>query len=305
MKRTWIALLLALSLVLAFTACQPDGETPDTPSDTQSQTPEEALDSQTPDESQDNPTHESTDDSADLSTDDPAEDPDADAAADPEQDPDADPTDDPDYVPDISGTGASDGEAWYYASFSESGTYTDDLGNEYAYDYAYPAFADAEDLNAEIEAFCQPYIDEMHQAMDSGYSLDVLSIRYETGSCGSIRSVLVSVAFDADVTRYQTFNYNEALGQEATPAQVLEAACIDEETLTADALSAAAEKFISLYGSISDGEFYDEQLAMTLSPDAYGKHMPLFFREDGTLWFVARIYSLAGAAYYDYPLPLA
>ena len=295
-----IALLLALSLVFALTACQPGGGTTQEPQDEQTvePTPDDTV--ETPDDSTPVEGEEAGSEETETGTEAGAES--GEESGDESEE----------YVPDIQGSGVSESggvsesDAWYYESVSESKAYTDDLGNEYTYSYAYPAFSDAgaEALNAKIEAFCQPFIDEMNQAAEAGYSLTTFKVSYKTGSNGPIRSILIAVECDADVRIYKTFNYNAALGAEATGAQILEIACLDEATLSTQAMSVAAEKFISLYGSISDGGFYDDQLAMTLSPDAYGKHMPLYFNDAGELCFVARIYALAGASYYDYPLVL-
>lgn len=276
--KKWIALFLTLVMVLTFAACQKESEQTDQPEQSEQTGQSEQVEQPEQSEQVDQPEEES------------------------EQ------TDQPEQEkvdqPDVEGSGVSEGDAWYYESVSESVSYTDDAGNNVAFTYAYPAFTDADALNGEIEAFCKPYVEEIQNAADNGWSPTVLGIRYETGSCGSIRSILIEVIMDADVNVYAVFNYNSALEEEATGSHILEAACIDEKTLVSRTLSVAAEKFIGLYGSVSDGDFYDSQLAMTLSPDAYGKHMPLFFDDAGELWFVGRIYSLAGAAYYDYPMPV-
>lgn len=288
-----IALLLAFVLVFTFAACQLQGNEQED-SAAQSGTQSDASEDSDPSGESETPNEEESEQPVD-----------SDSKTD-ETDETDDKSDDETDAPDIEGSGVSESEAWYYESVSESGSYTDESGNDVKFSYTYPAFSDAgaEALNGEIEAFCQPYIDELKDAADNGWSPTVLGIRYQTGSCANIRSVLVEVMMDADVNVYAVFNYNVVLGAEATGSQILEAACIDENTLVSRTLSVAAEKFIGLYGSVSDGDFYDSQLAMTLSPDAYGKHMPLFFDEAGDLWFVGRIYSLAGAAYYDYPLPV-
>lgn len=287
-----IALLLALCMVFAFAACQQTTDTQD-PADESVETAGDAA-------STDGETAEDAAES-DAATEETAE---SDETG--ETGEESSESGEEEYVPSIEGSGVSEADAWYYESVNETGSYTDDLGNEYEYAYAYPAFSDtgAETLNQQIESFCQPYVEEITAAADGSYAPAVLSISYQTGSCGSIRSVLVTVACDGDVNVYKTFNYNAALGAEASGSEILEAACIDEDTLITQTMSASAEKFIGLYGSISDGDFYDSQLAMTLSPDAYGKHMPLYFDDAGQLCFVARVYSMAGAAYYDYPLPV-
>ncbi len=275
--KKWIALFLALVMLLTFAACQNETKQPEQSEQVEQPVEDEQISEEVPEEVVPEVPEEET------------------GAPEDEQN--------EDEQPEIEGD-VSEDDAWYYESVSESVSYTDDAGNAVAFTYAYPAFTDADALNGEIEAFCQPYVDEIKNAADNGWSPTILGIRYQTGACGSIRSILIEVMMDADVNIYAVFNYNSALGEKATGSHILEAACIDEKTLVSRTLTVAAEKFIGLYGSVSDSDFYDSQLAMTLSPDAYGKHMPLFFDEAGDLWFVGRVYSLAGAAYYDYPMPV-
>ena len=64
------------------------------------------------------------------------------------------------------------------------------------------------------------------------------------------------------------------------------------------------EEFEYQYGAESLGEnadFYNEQYAMTVSPDN-AEYNRLWLDGEGELNFVAKIYSLAGAEFYEYPM---
>ena len=49
---------------------------------------------------------------------------------------------------------------------------------------------------------------------------------------------------------------------------------------------------------------YETQYENTVSPDNYGLTMPMFVDEDGRLFVVAAIYSMAGAERYDHILEI-
>ena len=276
-----IALLLALCMVLAMGACA------------KKETPEEAP-AEKPSEEQETPADTTETPETPAEPEKPAE------------EPAEDPADEP--AEELPGVAGESGGGWYEAE-REHGEFTDGVGNENTYDYAVPAFnvdsADASRLNGEIADFCQTYIDSIKQAETDATSLWVYNVGYEAYQSGDVISIVVKAEMDNDVIEYRTFNLNAATGAEATGADLIALAGLDEQTFIDKAQQAASAKFEEKYGAMQGDAFYQEQYDKTMSADAFSLNTMMYLDGSGVLHVIVPIYSMAGADCYYEPLTIA
>ncbi len=285
--KKWMALLLSLCLLIGLCACGAQKEAENKPLELEPPVEEPAEPAEEP--------------AAEPEA--PAEEPEA-----PAEEP-AEELEEPDDGPGLNGIAGEAGGYWYEED-AGSGAYEDGVGNHESYSYSIPAFnvdsADAAILNDEIASDCGVYVQEMLDNEEKKASLSAYSLDYEAWLNGEIASILVTAKrAESDIVEYHTYNLNVATGARATGADLIAALGLDEDGFTAAAQQAASDKFEALYSGMEGDEFYKEQYDKTMSADAFGLTMPMYLDGSGRLCVVARIYALAGAAYYDYPLPIS
>ena len=286
--KKWIALLLGLCLLIGLCACGEQKNEEMEPLDVEPPAAEEpAAEPEAP---------------AEESAAEPEE-----PAAEPEE-PEAPAEEEPEDDLVLNGIAGDADGYWYEVDFG-SGEYEDGVGNHESYSYSVPAFnvdsADAAALNSQIASDCDAYVQEILENETLKASLSVYSLDYEAWLNGDIASILVTAKrAESDIVEYHTYNLNVATGAKATGADLIAALGLDEDGFIAAAQQAASDKFEALYGGMEGDEFYKEQYDKTMSADAFDLTMPMYLDGSGRLCVIARIYALAGAAYYDYPLPI-
>lgn len=105
-------------------------------------------------------------------------------------------------------------------------------------------------------------------------------------------------------TMYTPFNLDLATGQALSGRELLALLGVDENELAQQEQAILGEEFTHQFGdrqAETEQTFYDGQYARTTSPDNVELDR-LWFGGDGQLYFAGRIYGLAGAEYYEYPL---
>lgn len=132
------------------------------------------------------------------------------------------------------------------------------------------------------------------------------SLRYEwhTGFDDRVLSVLIEVRYEWDQSLYTVYNFDLSDGSLLSGRQLLSLVGVGEEELRDIELSQMRSEFEAEFGSargeISE-ELYAERLELTVSPDN-AELDRVWLGDLGQLMFVARIYSLAGADFYEYPM---
>ena len=121
------------------------------------------------------------------------------------------------------------------------------------------------------------------------------------GLNGRILSVIITQRFDDDFTSRTPYNIDLASGTWISGEELLDILGISEEELTEAELSIMAVEFENAYGAAYGEEFYEAQLARTVAPEN-AELDRLWLGDLGALMFTARLYSMAGADYYEYPL---
>ncbi len=120
---------------------------------------------------------------------------------------------------------------------------------------------------------------------------------------GRVLSVVMVKKID-DWLEFTPFDLDLATGERLSGAALLELLDVDATELAQLEQSVMAEEFVHQFGTArnqTDEDFYNGQYRRTTSPDNVELEK-LWFAADGQLLFAGRIYGLAGAEYYEYPL---
>ncbi len=192
-----------------------------------------------------------------------------------------------------------------------SGEYDDGVGNHYSYSYRLPVIKGPDTdyvarVNASIEEIRTKYVDESLEMIKEGVSLYVFDVNYYWSMTDGLLSVLIVVEGDWDITEYYCFNITED-GREADNQEVLERADppMSPEELYYDAWSALYDMTDYSRFDVDDPgmlEFAAQVQEKTLSWDNLNYYMPVVLDGDGHVLFVVTVYSLAGADSYDHLL---
>ena len=128
------------------------------------------------------------------------------------------------------------------SAYSNSGSYSDSLGNKYSYSYSIPCINsrsdDAKRLNQTLLSKLQPVMDEELAAMEKEASLTVERIEYQVYLNGSIVSIVASIYYPSDYVDYCVVNFDAASETEAGTEAVLKYADIGAEQFSEAAISA-------------------------------------------------------------------
>ncbi len=188
---------------------------------------------------------------------------------------------------------------------SEQGDYEDSVGNSYYYSYRLPKIAgpDTEDIrriNAEIGKLKKDYIDGELEAIKEGTSLSVFDAGYSCVNWNGITSVLVRIHMDGDYTLYRCWNLSQD-GKEADNADVTALFGLTPESFVKAAHDAVepAVDFDPDWFDKSEREEMQRIKEKTLSEDNINASLPVYITADRGLGFVCRVYSMAGAEYYE------
>ena len=187
-----------------------------------------------------------------------------------------------------------------------SGEYTDESGNTCAYFYSLPVVSGGTDyvdaVNAELDRIYETYAAPELRHMASGLSLVTTSMLWRADTYGGITSLIVCLHNNWDNSSYYVYHFT-ADGEQATNADLFAALDLSGETFAA----AAAETLSKHLGTDSyEGKseeiraVLEENRERTLSPENCSAELPIFVNSYGTVSFVGRVYTVAGAGYYDH-----
>lgn len=137
-----------------------------------------------------------------------------------------------------------------------------------------------------------------------GEEYAVLEYQAWKGAEGRILSVIVAQHDDSDWTMYKPYCLDLATGDWIGGEELLRILNVDEDELISAELGIMGAEFEYEFGSARDvmGEaFYQELYEKTVSPEN-AETSRVWLGDLGQLMFVARIYSVAGAEFYEYPM---
>lgn len=130
------------------------------------------------------------------------------------------------------------------------------------------------------------------------------SLHYECYKGASRVLSIVMVEQYNDDRYYTPFNLDLQTGQWLSGQALLELLGLDAQSLGEAELAAMGQEFEYEYGPYQQGsfaDFYQEQYEKTVSTSNV-ETSRIWFGANGQLTFAARIYAMAGAEYYEYPM---
>ena len=134
---------------------------------------------------------------------------------------------------------------------------------------------------------------------------DYCRLNYEAYKAaeGRYLSVLVVQEYDNDCRYYTPYVLDVVTGEQISGGTLLAQLNVSPADLAAEELEIMEREFEYAYASASsdDDGFYEEQRARTASEDNADTER-IWLGDGGQLMFVAKIYSLAGAEFYEYPM---
>lgn len=148
-------------------------------------------------------------------------------------------------------------------------------------------------INDDIEGAFRYLLDE-----------EYCSVYYDAAKNGRILSIVIAENYDGDSSYYTPYNLDLATGRYLTGAELLSLLNADAAVVGDTEIAVMAEEFEHMFGTEpgeGDDGFYQEQYGRTVSPDN-AELDRIWLGYGGELYFTARIYSLAGAEFYEYPM---
>ena len=201
------------------------------------------------------------------------------------------------------------GDSLLGEALTKEGSYTDSLGNQYRYAFHVPELLDesseAQAVNDEIWDIFGGAAEDALACMESGDSLTVLEVSWQSHWEGSLLSLLVQAQMDADYTVYAAWNYDFQARERVGSGALLERLGREPEDYL-EALRRAAARFFdeSFSPTAEDAATLTELRAKTLSRDNLTEDLPLYLAQDGRLTAIVPVASPAGAEWYERPLAL-
>ena len=195
------------------------------------------------------------------------------------------------------------GDSLLGEALTKEGSYTDSLGNQYRYAFHVPELLDesseAQAVNDEIWDIFGGAAEDALACMESGDSLTVLEVSWQSHWEGSLLSLLVQARMDADYTVYAAWNYDFQARERVGSGALLERLGREPEDYL-EALRRAAARFFdeSFSPTAEDAATLTELRAKTLSRDNLTEDLPLFLTEEG-LAAIVPVASPAGAEWYE------
>lgn len=119
-----------------------------------------------------------------------------------------------------------------------------------------------------------------------------------------VLSIVMEEHWPNDCVYYTAYNLDLETGQALTGPELLALLGVDEAELRNLEQALMGREFTNMYGDMQadiDPDFYDGQYERTTSPDNTETDQ-LWISGDGQLCFAGRIYSMAGAEYYEYQI---
>ncbi len=195
-------------------------------------------------------------------------------------------------------------EGYVYDSFSQSGEYTDSLGNQFFYQYNLPAFNfdtdDAAMLNKKIEEDFSSLIERELKIMQENCSVTTTKVGYKQYGFGDVATVLVEANDVNDIMHYGAYSINKTDGSEVSNSELIAMTGTSEEDFIKWIKNLAGacytDKF-AVHASV-DNELYKDRYDFTISDEACNIDLPMYFDENGQLVVLAKIGSMAGASWY-------
>lgn len=157
-------------------------------------------------------------------------------------------------------------------------------------------------LNEDMRGLYDGFVTDSLEAIADEDDPPHYCISYYYGYSGGIHSILVTSDSDWGMDQYWCYNFDDD-GGEVDNETVLEAVGLTPERFVELARAYLSDETdLSEYGM--DAEFWKDLQEKTVSDENCNARMPMVILPDGTLCFIATIYTPAGAGQYDHALTL-
>ena len=182
-----------------------------------------------------------------------------------------------------------------------AGTHATDGGyNEY-FSFALPEVSGPDTdyiraLNEEVQGIYDEYVAPALDALESDGYLSNYCTCYQYAVNDGIHSLLITCDTDWGEDYYWCYNFDDA-GNKVENAEVLKAAGMTEAGFVS-----AARDFLTDWTDLSayfTDDSWKEYQEQTIADDNCNAAMPMVLQPDGSLCFISRVYTPAGAGVYD------
>lgn len=148
----------------------------------------------------------------------------------------------------------------------------------------------AEDINAAIDEAFAAFADD-----------PMCIVYYQYFKNEQVLSILMVLDYQTDYKIYTPYNLDLSTGQEMTPEELMDLFGVTQEEMSALELELLGQEFEYQYGGLKDSDeaFYQQQYELTIASENADTDR-LWIGGDGQLYFVGRIYAMAGADSYEY-----
>lgn len=138
-----------------------------------------------------------------------------------------------------------------------------------------------------------------------GYLVDAdyCTLAYTASKDGDILSILIVQQYDDEAAYFTPYLLDLASGEHIGGGELLSRMGVSAAEIAAAELRLMGQEFEHLYGTVGGDdtdEYKQEQYERTVSEE--NADTDRLWLEDGELYFVAKIYSLAGAEFMEYPM---
>lgn len=196
--------------------------------------------------------------------------------------------------------------------YNESGSYTDALGNDYAYSWHVPQIKadteDAKELNQYIKNIFGAYVESEKELMEKKASLHYTDIGWQSYRQGN-RIFLKLTAADGSECDMDAVCYDFDLGKRIETGGILADLGVDEETYLKALRRAVLNVYDSRYtDNMKRREFYNDGgfalRAQTIGVTYLSAERPVYISDEKQLIAIVPVASMAGASWYLEEIPV-
>lgn len=196
---------------------------------------------------------------------------------------------------------------WVYDVEKFEDRYVDGVGNDCHYTYQVPAFnissEDAQSLNSQIYSYIYNYYQETIQQQKNEESLFIHKIKNVYYVNDDIVSLGVKVLADWDTTYNKWYNINKSTGKKVSNSELVSLLGYSDVDFIKHLKDVVATYYVNLWKDNNpegQNEYYWDRYNYTISDEACNMNIPMYIGENGNLYVVAKIGSLAGAGHYEH-----
>lgn len=145
-------------------------------------------------------------------------------------------------------------------------------------------------------------------AIDEGWSAEPYSMEYRWAVNGDVLSLWVWCSYSGDYDVYSVYNVSLSAGRRISDSELLSVLGVEEDAFYAQVTAELSDQFEQLNGMFpTEDDFMREQLDQAranTSGEANVHAVRPYLTEDGELYAIAKLYTLAGGGELNFPMPV-